>query len=639
MRALKKYMLFLFSTVLSLNGFGQISYYSDCFRGGVVGDGYNAWYTGGIGQISLPVPAGSTIRKALLFANLHKWEGNLIQAEEKVIELNSQPVLFSEEFLVGESVTMQSNSTVINILVKDVTSLINSSISTYTIDPFINVSPVLKPLYSDFYILVFYENLAFNNTCVDVFLNDFNTSPIIEYSISATNPINSFYDVGLSIHSSHICDNTIDRYDVFVNGTSVGSIGGQEDNTTVYCAGVTGSFYFENGQLFGIGNDIPNATMNGLDAIANIQPYMTDENIDVKFEYTSNFSPYSNLLNQLFLAYTTPCDTFSVTVPNDTTVCAGTQLQLNVTGGQSYEWLASNAPSGAPGLSCTDCPNPVFTADSSMHYTVRVWNNDSCSVVRPIHILVNDLQIDSTHLISPDCGANNGEIEVYHNGFSWLETFLFVNGTQQTSDSLVSNLSEGSYTLHLEDELGCIGPALVINLPAVINTIAQFGLDPLYGEAPLDVNVYQLSHNATNYQWYLNDVFIGNSLNNYTLSNGGEYLFELIAWQYDPSCADTFSLGVFVSEIIIPTAFTPDNDGVNDTWEIQGFSDYLPKATVKIFNRWGDLLYEVKDGKYPQYPWDGTFKGEKLPTGSYYYLIEPNNYKEAERKGTVSVLR
>jgi gliding motility-associated-like protein len=639
MQFLKDYLLFSLSMVLSLSVLGQISYYSDCFQGGVVGDGYNAWYTGGISQVNLPMPAGSTVRKAFLFSNIYKWQGNLIPAQDKIIEINGLPLTLSEQHTVGNSINMQSNQTVVSTTVLDITNFIDPSISSYVINPFINESPVVTPLYSDFYILVLYENNLLINTCLDVYLNNSNTTPQLSYALNVQNPVNLLNEIGLTLHSSSICDNSIDRYDVFVNGTSIGSIGGQEDNTTVYCAGVTGSFYFENGQLFGIGNDVPNATMNGLDAIANIQPYLTDENVHVRFEYTSNFSPYSNLINQLFLAYTTPCDTFSMSVPNDTTVCAGTQLQLNVTGGQSYEWLATNAPSGAPGLSCTDCPNPIFTADSSMHYAVRIWNNDSCSVVRPIHILVNDLQIDSTLLSSPDCGASNGDIEVFHNAFVWQETELYLDGVLQVSDTLASNLADGTYTLHLQDEMGCVGPTITINLPAVNTTIAQFGLDPLYGNAPLEVNVYQLSHNATNYEWYVNGDFVGNSLSNYTLPNGGEYTFELVAWQYDPACADTFSMGVFVTEIVIPTAFTPDNDGVNDFWEIQGFTEYLPKATVKIYDRWGSLIYEVNDGKYPQYPWDGTVAGEELPVGSYFYLIEPNNFEQEEMKGTVSVLR
>lgn len=633
--------LFLF---FSANLFSQADYYSDFYRGGVTGAGYSIGAGGGdidfSTVIELNIPSGATIRNAFMIVS----EDRLTPVDYNFL-LNGFPFHLGTDTKVTSYTIPHSASEdwQISTHIVDVTSAISpaQSIQTLTLPN----QNRFADIYRSFYLIVLYETSIGSKTAFNIFLNDEDIADSIQsWTLQPITSYNSGADFSLILNTDIICNThpvVKDGEFVSVENNLIGLIGGSDASNGFLCAGVKGHFYYENGILTGLDDDIADITMSQSDGIAIINNYLPQSasTVNLRFDCQQPIRRKHNNPISFFLAYTTPCDTFSVSVPSDTMVCAGTQLQLNVTGGQNYEWLATNAPSGAPGLSCTDCPNPVFTADSSMHYTVRIWNNDSCSVVRPIHILVNDLQIDSTLVSSADCGASNGEIEVFHDAFSWQQTELYVDGVLQASDTLASNLAEGTYTLHLEDEMGCVGPAITINLPAVNTTIAQFGLDPLYGNAPLAVNVYQLSHNATNYEWYVNGDFVGNSLSNYTLPNGGEYTFELVAWQYDPACADTFSMGVFVTEIVIPTAFTPDNDGVNDTWEIQGFTEYLPKATVKIFNRWGDLLYEVKDGKYPQYPWDGTFNGEKLPTGSYFYLIEPNNYKEAEWKGTVSVLR
>ena len=67
-------------------------------------------------------------------------------------------------------------------------------------------------------------------------------------------------------------------------------------------------------------------------------------------------------------------------------------------------------------------------------------------------------------------------------------------------------------------------------------------------------------------------------------------------------------------------AFTPNNDAVNDTWEIEGISEY-PSAEVIIFNRWGgEMFYSIG---YNQ-SFDGIQKNERLPAGTYFYVIKPS---------------
>jgi gliding motility-associated-like protein len=73
--------------------------------------------------------------------------------------------------------------------------------------------------------------------------------------------------------------------------------------------------------------------------------------------------------------------------------------------------------------------------------------------------------------------------------------------------------------------------------------------------------------------------------------------------------------------IYIPNTFTPNGDSINDTWVIEGL-DYDPSSTVKVFTRNGILIFNsIGYGT----PWNGEYKGQKLPAGAYYYIVTAKN--------------
>ncbi len=77
----------------------------------------------------------------------------------------------------------------------------------------------------------------------------------------------------------------------------------------------------------------------------------------------------------------------------------------------------------------------------------------------------------------------------------------------------------------------------------------------------------------------------------------------------------------YYKEIYIPTAFTPNNDGLNDRWNLPALPA-LPLAEVRVYNRYGQLIFYNK-GYAKQ--WDGSFKGMPQPTGVYVYIIDLKN--------------
>ncbi len=82
-------------------------------------------------------------------------------------------------------------------------------------------------------------------------------------------------------------------------------------------------------------------------------------------------------------------------------------------------------------------------------------------------------------------------------------------------------------------------------------------------------------------------------------------------------------LVTLIPDINISSGITPNGDGVNDTWIIDNM-ELFPNSIVNVFSRWGIVLYEV-NGYNASNAWDGTYKGDDLPVGTYYYTIELND--------------
>lgn len=88
-------------------------------------------------------------------------------------------------------------------------------------------------------------------------------------------------------------------------------------------------------------------------------------------------------------------------------------------------------------------------------------------------------------------------------------------------------------------------------------------------------------------------------------------------------------------ELYIPSAYTPNGDGINDEWEIRNIESYT-NAFVQVFTREGKLIFESKD--YTASPWEGVYQGKTLPSDTYLYKIDLGN-EHPLREGTVTIFR
>ena len=105
-------------------------------------------------------------------------------------------------------------------------------------------------------------------------------------------------------------------------------------------------------------------------------------------------------------------------------------------------------------------------------------------------------------------------------------------------------------------------------------------------------------------------------------------LFTIIVTDGCGSTVD-IPVDVTVCETRIPNIFTPNDDGTNDVFEIEGIEDF-PKSTLRIFGRWGNMIYENSN-------YNNNWNGGEHPEGVYYFLVERSDGKNFE--GYVHLIR
>ncbi|HPI87529.1 MAG TPA: gliding motility-associated C-terminal domain-containing protein, partial [Bacteroidales bacterium] len=217
---------------------------------------------------------------------------------------------------------------------------------------------------------------------------------------------------------------------------------------------------------------------------------------------------------------------------------------------------------------------------------------------------------------------------------------FYLNGSA-VPDGFIASLASGKYQLSVEDAAGCTAVdsaearTLIFMDPEIIAS-------QLTGNAPFNVNFDYEADGATGCTWH----FPGNitdTLKNatFTFTEYGDYTIVLEVNSGEPFyCIETDTVNIHVDIIVViepNSVFTPNGDGHNDYFEVKMYG--LETMNVKIFNQWGNRIYEITDveGK-----WDGnTDDGVEAADGTYFYNLTARGVDglEYSRQGTVMLLR
>lgn len=330
----------------------------------------------------------------------------------------------------------------------------------------------------------------------------------------------------------------------------------------------------------------------------------------------------------------------------DTTIgnCAPFKLTaLDVGESFSYKWEPAHL------LDDAESRTPVFIPGETTTFTLTVSNEYGFSAKDSVKITVSEVVADAGEdawMYAGDSavldGSNSQGAGLY---YFWTTLNGAIEAGENTANPVVAGI--GTYILHVTDHFGCTATDSV--------TVG------LLTHAPVANNDYDTTEYRTPVKIYVldNDYHPDNDIDSLSLRISVQPMhgtvtvdFTDFAVQYTPgrnySGSDHFeyricdvhnncdeaSVFVLVNDFrfFIPNAFSPNNDGINDYFEILGIEFYEGNS-IEIFNRWGNRVYRADNygiETSPQY-WDGKSNtgvrlgNEELPSGTYFYVIDLGN--------------
>ncbi len=153
------------------------------------------------------------------------------------------------------------------------------------------------------------------------------------------------------------------------------------------------------------------------------------------------------------------------------------------------------------------------------------------------------------------------------------------------------------------------------------------------------INFTDLSQNAVSWWWNFGDGHTSTVRNpSHLYDDMGLFQVTLVV-QNVSGCEDAYRESVYITPFFVPNAFTPNNDGLNENFFEAGYTINVAAYTMRIFNRWGQKVYE-NDSYYK--PWNGIdASGKPAPEGVYVYTIKVTTLtgKDYHFTGRVTLLR
>ncbi|MFN8358032.1 MAG: gliding motility-associated C-terminal domain-containing protein [Spirosomataceae bacterium] len=312
-----------------------------------------------------------------------------------------------------------------------------------------------------------------------------------------------------------------------------------------------------------------------------------------------------------------------------TTICDNDTLPLKGSTGTGYvyEWRRN-------GVAIPQATSSTFTPKQSGDYSLYITDDNKCTKLSStLKINVNPTPVVALDSIKPFCGSQTARITLNGTPLGGKYTGQgIVNATQ--FDPVIAGFGRHQITYAVTNSFQCtakvarwiaVDPAPRVSLGGDL-TITRGDTVTLNPQVATGAN-------AT-YQWSPPGGLSSAIVKNPIASPLNTTTYFLQATLPNGCIAkDDIIINVLPS-LSIPTGITPNGDGVNDRWEIDGIIE-MPNCEVEIFNRWGEKIFGSIGYNTP---FDGTVNGQNLPVATYYYIIKPNN-GGSTRKGYLTIIR
>lgn len=318
------------------------------------------------------------------------------------------------------------------------------------------------------------------------------------------------------------------------------------------------------------------------------------------------------------------------TATNNGPVCSGNTGILTATGGTTYAWTG---PNGYSGSGATVQLGNIQLNESGKYY-VTVTNAAGCTHNDSTIIAVNPSPVATTTFSNASiCKGDSIQLQAAGGpAYNWIPA-------TGLSDPAIDNpkASPGTTTLYkviVTNSFACKDTAEV-KIEVISEPIVNAGPDRVILQGQKIQLTGSVTGQGNTYSWspaaYIDDV---NSLHPFVNPPADAMYILTAASNFGcGTVKDTMFIKVY-KDIFIPNAFTPNADGINDTWNIPALAAY-PAFELFIYNRYGELIFQTKTTPVA---WDGTYKGKHCVAGAYTYVIKTGNSTDRIR-GTVLIIR
>jgi gliding motility-associated-like protein len=308
-------------------------------------------------------------------------------------------------------------------------------------------------------------------------------------------------------------------------------------------------------------------------------------------------------------------------------VCVGDVISLAATPpqtGVTYKWLNGAVVVGT---------NPTFDVTVSGNYSLYVETTTitPCFASTPaITLSVNPYPVVTFSAISPLCNVASAKIDL-RNYISpaYLASSSLFQGRGIESDGYTFNPTLAGYGTHplsytYTNNTSSTSCAKTANQTAVVDITPKVRLGQdvtiFAGDAILLKTTGSQGPTFT-YQWTPTTNLTLTPPESPIANPSNTETYKVVVTSTVSGCTDQDEITITVRpKLVFGNTFTPNADTINETWEIQGINGY-PAAEVKIYNRWGNEIFSSIG--YAQ-PFDGIQNKERLPGGTYYYVIKPS---------------
>ena len=309
-------------------------------------------------------------------------------------------------------------------------------------------------------------------------------------------------------------------------------------------------------------------------------------------------------------------------------VCEKRTINLTATGGNTYAW---SGPAGFTSLLAT--PSLIAQNNSAGQYNVIATDQFGCKNNTSVNVITNPKPLATVSSTQVFCEGN--PINLQAGGGTMYQWSPAVGLSATDIFNPVANPMDTTiYSVVVFSANTCTDTATV-QLNVIKKPVANAGHDKIILKGQSVILDGSASGSNISVVWtpatYLsNPLLIQPTATPLTDSR---YVLQVTSNAGCGASTDEVFIKVY-DDIYVPSAFSPNNNRLNDTWQIGALSA-VPNARVIVYNRYGEVVFETT-GNSKQ--WDGTYKGKPQPVGAYTYMIDLKNGRPL-KKGTVMIIR